>query len=85
MQSARDTLRHVLTTHDLGDASVDVEIKRRGNRLRCVLHVDAVVDPLVAQMAAVRVVVALRTLEQELDVIDVDVIDAEGKMRRVTP
>jgi hypothetical protein len=64
---------------------VDVEIKRRGNRLRCVLHVDAVVDPLVAQMAAVRVVVALRTLEQELDVIDVDVIDAEGKMRRVTP
>ncbi len=85
VQAARDTCRQVLAQHDLADAAVDVEIKRSGNRLRCLLHVDATVDPLVAQMAAVRVVVALRSLEHELDVIDVDVIDAEGKMRRVTP
>ena len=85
VQAARATLRQVLSQHDLDDAAVDVEIKRRGNRLRCVLRVDAAVDPLVAQMAAVRVVVALRSLEQELDVIDVDVVDVDGKMRRVTP
>ncbi|HEY5155310.1 MAG TPA: hypothetical protein VIJ47_11285 [Acidimicrobiales bacterium] len=83
--AARETLGQVLDTHDIVSSSVDVEIHRTGNRLRCVLHVDALVDPMVAQMAAVRVVVALRTLEQELDVIDVDVVDAEGKLRRVTP
>lgn len=82
---ARETLRQVLDTHGIDSPSIDIDITRRDNRLRVVLHVDAPVDRLVAQMAAVRVVVAMRSLEQQLDVIDVDVVDAEGRLRRVTP
>jgi hypothetical protein len=85
LSAARQTLRQVLDQHGIDAPSVDVEIHRTDNRLRCVLHVDALVDPMVAQMAAVRVVVAMRLLEHELDVIDVDVVDAEGRLRRMTP
>jgi len=83
--AAQERAGEVLRSCGVDEGALLVAVRSGENRLRCVVRVDALVDPIAAQMIAIRVVDVLRSLDEEVDVIDVDVVDAEGKLRRVTP